>query len=368
MNGVSPFEVAIPDESIRELTSKLASTRWVADSEHLDWAPGPPPSFVRSLCDYWAETFNWRNFENRINREKQVVTEIDGLRLHAIHRESGNQNAVPLILIHGWPGAFTEYLELCRPLAEPMSDQPAFHVVAPSLPGYGFSTTRHGVTPQKIAYYFVVLMERLGYKRFMVQGGNWGSLIGTEMARQYPERVIGLHLNSISGRPPEEEAEVSDEERSWIVDATSVPHMTLLSTKPATPAYALNDSPAGLASWIGEKLCDWTDNHGDDKPALSYDQMLGIIALYWFTGTIGSSMRLYYEFAHNPPEDRYVETPTAVALFPKSIARIPRSWAEHHYNIARWTVFDGGGHFPALEVPDILIRDVRQFAAEILSG
>ncbi len=395
MNAPTPFVVQIPDQALVDLEARLRHTRWVVDPHHGDWGPGPPPGFVHQLCHHWQHHFDWRAFEARINRQPQVRLEMDGLAIHAIHRPSSRPDAVPLILIHGWPGAFVEYLDLCDPLAEPLNGEllngellngellngeplngepvegePAFHVVVPSLPGYGFSTTRPGVNPQRIADHLVALMEGLGYQRFMVQGGNWGSLIGTEMARRWPERVMGLHLSSISGSAPQvaEGFPVEDHERSWITEPASFPHFALLTQKPASPAYALNDSPAGLAAWIGEKLHDWADNGGAGESGLGPQRMLEIIALYWFTGTIGSAMGLYREFIQGMPEERFVTVPTAVALFPRSIAKMPRSWARRLYQIQRWTVFDRGGHFPALETPELLLADIRAFARELALG
>jgi microsomal epoxide hydrolase len=271
---------------------------------------------------------------------------------------------VPLLLVHGWPGAFTEFLDLYEPLAAPPANEPAFHVITPSLPGYGYSTTKPGVSPQRIAAIFAVLMERLGYERYIVQGGDWGSLVGTEIARQFPERVIGLHLNLVNGSPPPDRDSIAltPEEQSWIAhhgEWVGLPHVALNSQKPASFAHALNDSPAGLAAWIGDKIHDWMDREG---APLSFDRMIGIIAIYWFTQTAGSSARLYYEMMHDPPAERFVTAPTAGAILPKEIVKIPRAWAERHYNIVQWTVFDRGGHFAAMEVPELLLADLRRFA------
>lgn len=367
MSKVNPFKVAVPDADLADLRARLEATRWVEDPANSGWRYGPPISFVRRLCAHWLHGFDWRALETRINRELQITTEIEGLTIHTIHRRSSRPDATPLILLHGWPSSFLEFLDMLEPLAEPPAGERAFHVVAPSLPGYGFSTTRPGVTPQRIASIFVELMERLGYSRFMIQGGNWGSLIGTEMARQRPERVTGLYLSTVSGSPPPDidALPISDEERSWIADHFSYPHFGLLSQKPMSPSYALNDSPAGLAAWIGEKLHDWSDNPGADESALSLDQMVGTIALYWFTKTIGPSSMLYYEMVQDMAEERFVAVPTAIAVFPKSIVKLPRSWAARHYNIKRWNVFDRGGHLAAMEVPDLLTQELREFATSL---
>ena len=370
MTEIHPFEVRIPDEALADLHARLKATRWIDDIFVGDWRFGAPLPFVRSLCDYWLHAFDWRALEARINSQPNIKTEIDGITVHSVNRRSTKPDAVPLILIHGWPGSFLEFQDLWEQLAEPPSGEPAFHVVTPSLPGYGFSSTKPGMTPQRIAAVFAALMERLGYARYLIQGGDWGSLIGTEMARQFPDRVIGLHLNLVNGSPPpdKDRMALSPEEQSWIVDFgswTMYPHFVLQTQKPASLAHALNDSPAGLAAWIGEKIHDWADQGDSAKSAISQEQLLANIALYWFTGTAGSSARLYYEMLHDPPTERYVSVPTAGAIFPKEVAKIPRKWAEQHYNIQQWSVYARGGHFPAMECPDILIRDIRRFTAAL---
>ena len=214
LNDVTPFQVRISDQALADLQTRLENSRWIQDVFESDWRYGTPPPFVQSLCEHWQNSFDWRSLEARINREPQIVTEVDELKLHSVHRRSSRHDAIAVILIHGWPGAFLEYLDLCEPLCEAPADEPAFHVIIPSLPGYGFSASRPGVTPQRIASLFVTLMDRLGYQRFIIQGGNWGSLIGTEIARQFPERVIGLHLSSISGSQPtgRDDLPISEEE------------------------------------------------------------------------------------------------------------------------------------------------------------
>jgi len=335
-----------------------------------DWQFGAPLPFVRDLCAYWLEEFDWRALEARVNRLEQVNLQLDGLGLHSLVQRSPDAAAAPVLLLHGWPGSCLDFLELCGRLAHPPEGRPAFHAVAPSLPGYGFSTTRPGVGPQHIAGMLVRLMDGLGFGRFMVHGGNWGSVIGTEIARQFPERVIGLHLSSVSGGPPPagEDCAVSEEERGWLVDPGSFPHFALLSRAPAAPAHALNDSPAGLAAWLAEKLHDWADNRFSAGSALSPEFMLRSIALYWLTGCIASSMRLYYEMVQSPPRERYVAAPTAVAVFPASVAKLPRAWTQRLYNLQQWTVYERGGHFPALELPAVLAEDLRRFAHALLSG
>ncbi|TGD71308.1 epoxide hydrolase [Mangrovimicrobium sediminis] len=368
MSDLRNFILEIPQAELDDLHTRLRSTRWLQDSFDGDWAYGAPLPFVRELCAYWLEGFDWRAVEAKANSHRQCLARVDGLDVHAMYRQSSHPDAIPLLLLHGWPSSCLDFLDLLEPLAEPPVGQPAFHPVAASLPGYAFSTSRPGMTPQAMAPILVGLMEQLGYQRFAVQGGDWGSLVGTELARQFPERVIGLHLNLVNGSPPEDPdaLPLDDEEKTWttaIDDWRSYPHLTLQSQKPASLSHALNDSPAGLAAWIGEKLHDWTDNR--DGPAVSPDQMLANIALYWFSGCAGSASRLYYEMAHNPVQERYVTVPTAGAIFPLEVVKLPRAWAERHYNIVQWTVYERGGHFPAWEQPAALLDDLRRFAAHL---
>lgn len=360
---VRPFEVKIPEEALVDLQSRLAASRWIDDPYEGDWDCGAPLPFVKNLCAYWQEQFDWRALEAKINRFENVRTDVDGLALHCLHHRSTRADATAIVLLHGWPTSFLEFLHLCEPLAQPGQDEPAFHVIVPSLPGYGFSATRKGIGPQEAAGLIAEMVRRLGYEKYMVQGGDWGSMVATEMARQFPENVIGLHLNCVNGAPPPD-ADVSAlpaQEQEWageLGNYLTYPHLILQGQKPASIAHALNDSPAGLAAWIGEKLHDWVE----DGEAVSFDQMLETISLYWFTKTIASSSLFYYEVARRPPAERYVTVPTAGAIFPKEVAKLPRSWAERIYNITHWRVYDRGGHFPSTEVPELFLSDIRSFA------
>jgi microsomal epoxide hydrolase len=365
---VHRFTVEIADTELLEVARRLADTRWIDDPTGGMAGYGVSPEFVRRLCAHWLDGFDWRAVERRINAEPQILTEVDGISLHAIHRPSTRAGAIPLLLIHGWPSSILEFLELCAPLAEPAADAPAFHVVVPSLPGYGYSTTRAGVSPRRIAGQFVELMARLGYDRFLVQGGNWGASIGTEMARDWPERVIGLHLNAVNGSapPPEAAVPLSAADRALAEVYSKLltyPHFNLVAQTPFTIAHALNDSPAGLAAWIGEKLHDWADTELPGNPGLSLDWMVATAALYWFTNTTASAAMLYREAVHDPSPERFVTVPTAVAHFARETVIIPRPWAERHYRVVRWTPYPRGGHYPAVEVPELFLEDVRTFAS-----
>ena len=367
MGDIQPFKVDIPQSALHDVAARLRNTRWMEDVVGGDDRYGASLPFVKSLCDHWLNRFDWRALEARINAEPNIVVEVDELTLHAIHRRSSRADAIPLILMHGWPSSFLEFLDIIPALAEPPADQPAFHVVVVSLPGNAWSTVRPGITIPHTGRLMAGLMEKLGYPRFMIQGGNWGSPIGVEIARQFPERVIGLHLNSINGSPPPEgeQVELTAEEASWIKrpHARAVPHFVALSQQPFTVSHAFNDSPAGLAAWVGEKLRDWCDHrHG---PGVSLDWMVGTIALFWLTGTIGSSSLLYYELVHEGWPESYVGTPTAMVVFSEEFVRIPRAWAARHHNIVRWTLVDRGGHFPATEQPELFAADLRAFAREL---
>ncbi|MBW8755451.1 MAG: epoxide hydrolase [Sphingomonadales bacterium] len=364
------FRVEIAEQALDDLRARLSATRWIGDAIRNEPGYGATLDFVQALCARWLDGFDWRGVEARINALPGWLAEVDGLDLHFIHRPSPRPDAIPLLLIHGWPSSVLEFLDVCAPLAEPKGDAPAFHVVVPSLPGYGFSQTRPGVSPRRIAAMFAELMTRLGYRRFLVQGGNWGSAIGTEMAREWPERVIGLHLNAINGSPPPADAGIalSPEDRA-LADTYSrllaFPHFNLLAQAPLSIAHALNDSPAGLAGWIGEKLRDWADQDKPGNPGLAPDWMLATIALYWLTGTIGSSSALYLEAVRDPLPERFVAVPTAVIHFAGEIVMVPRRWAERHYNIVRWTRHARGGHYAAIEAPEDFVADLRGFAAQL---
>ncbi|MFV8817977.1 epoxide hydrolase family protein [Haliea sp. E17] len=365
MSRLQPFSLHVPQAARDDLDQRLRHTRWLENSYLSGWQYGVPVDFTRELCRYWQEEFDWHQLEDAVNANQQCLIHTDGLQLHALYRRSQQPDAVPLLLLHGWPSSCLEFLDLLAPLATPPEGQPAFHPVAASLPGYGFSTTREGIGPQAIAPLLVELMDALGFERFMVQGGDWGSLVGTEIARQYPDRVIGLHLNLVNGSRPAncEQLPVSAEELAWIDELDnwlSYPHLQLQTQQPASISHAMHDSPAGLAAWIGEKFFEWTDRRAGDT--VSAEQMLRSIALYWFSGCAGSAAQLYYEMAHNPVQERYVKAPTAAAIFPLEVVKLPRSWAEQHYNIVQWNVFAQGGHFPALEQPAALLQDLRQFA------
>jgi epoxide hydrolase len=359
------FEVRIPETALEDVQARLRATRWLSDDGYGDSA-GASLRFASELATYWLACFDWRALERQINGQPNFVTDIDGLRIHTIHRRSSRPDAIPLLLIHGWPSSFLEFLGVCEALAEPEGDGPAFHVIAPSLPGYGFSTTRPGISPRRIAAIFLELMTRLGHDRFIVQGANWGSTIGTIMAREAPERLIGLHLNSVNATPPDEPTALDPADQllaDKYLTLLGAPHFNLLSKAPQSITHALNDSPAGLAAWVGDRLCDWADPDLPENPGVDPDWIIGTAALTWFTGTAGTSAMLYREAMLDPVAPGFVGTPTAVAAFANELVLAPRKWAERHYNIVRWKRYERGGHFAAVEVPEVFLADVRSFAA-----
>ena len=376
---IEQFACHVPDEVIADLKARLRNTRFPDQIDGAGWDYGAELGYVRSLCAYWAERFDWRAAEARFNAFPQFTTEIDGEHVHFYHLVSPEPDALPLIITHGYPGSVAEFLDVLGPLSDPAryggDRADAFHVVAPSIPGYGFSgpTRRRGFNMARAAEVNLRLMERLGYDRYVAQGGDWGAGISTAMAVRAPERVEALHLNLISGRPADPDdplAGLSEEEVAQVAwkktyDANESGYQLIQATKPQSLAYGLTDSPAGLAAWIVEKFTTWSDCDGDVERAFTKDQLLENIMLYWVTGTINSAMRMYYE-SMGPGRmaglaTGRVETPTAHARFPAEIRPTPRPWAEQAYNIVRWTRMPKGGHFAAFEQPDLFLDDVRSF-------
>jgi microsomal epoxide hydrolase len=358
---MAPFNLCIAHRDIDDLRERLSRTRFPDEPPLEPWSSGTSLAYLRELLDYWRERFDWRAQEARINRLHQYKVPLGGIDLHFIHEKAADPRAMPLLLMHGWPGSIVEFLELIPLLRE------RFSIVAPSLPGYTLSfqpgQPRFGV--EEMADILAELMQRLGYARFGAQGGDWGAFVASRLAAKYPERLTGIHLNLLAvRRDPKEPASSADEisylQRlaHWLKEETG--YQWIQGTKPQTLAYALTDSPAGLAAWIAEKFRSWSDEPVDR------DAMLADISLYWFSGAIGSSFWPYHARLHRGwPFDR-VNVPTGYAEFPKEILRPPRSLAEKMYpNIRRWTVMEKGGHFAALEQPHALAREVGEFFARL---
>jgi pimeloyl-ACP methyl ester carboxylesterase len=319
---------------------------------------------------------DWPRFAARVNRWPAYRITHAGEQVHFVHVPSAVRAAVPLLLLHGWPGSFLEFQELIAPLTEVT---PAFHVVCPSLPGYGFST-RHSertCNAAAIADTMAELMQQLGYARFLVQGGDWGSVIAAELGRRHRARCLGLHLNLAALRPPPEDdparAAVLPEETAWLsaqaqLWADGMGYYAIQSTRPQTLAVALADSPLGLLAWMAEKYLAWSDRDAAGHSLVSDAAILDAVALYWMTDSIGSSVRLYFDEVHAPSAPTRVEVPTGVAVFPREIIKSPRAWVARQFNLVHWSLPARGGHFAALEVPQLLVEDLRAFATQIPGG
>jgi epoxide hydrolase len=362
---ISPFRLEVPDEALDDLRDRLGRTRWPDLNWDDGWSRGVPQLYLTELASYWRDEYDWRLHEARLNGFAQFVTEIDGESIHFLHVRSPEPTALPLVMTHGWPGSVAEFIEVIGPLTDPRSHggdpADAFHVVAPSIPGFGLSgpTRGSGWSVSRIAVAWGELMKRLGYSRYGAQGGDWGSRISWEVGREVAHAVVGVHVNMLvtpePGRPLDQRQHRFKHELSG--------YMALQASKPHTVAYALTDSPIGQLAWIVEKFKDWTDSVTVPEDAVSRDQMLTNVMLYWLTRTAASSARIYHEQARAggfgaPPPTR---VPTGVAVFGHDVVRPVRSLAEDLAPIVHWSEFGAGGHFAAMEQPEVLVDDVRTF-------
>lgn len=382
--GIHPFRIDIPQAQVDDLHERLDRTRWPDELPGVGWAYGIPRDYLKELAHYWRHEYDWRAAEAKLNAWPQFTTTVDGANLHFAHIRSPEPDATPLLMAHGWPSSIVEFTEVVGPLTDPRAHggdpADAFHLVLPSIPGFGLSgpTTETGWEFQRVAAAFARLMERLGYERYGVQGGDWGAGINRELGRIRPDRVIGVHLNLPASAPTqepsaEELAALSPDERArtlaswernraWMRDRQG--YADIQSTRPQTLAYGLTDSPVGQLAWIAEKFKEWTDSRDRPEDAVDRDQLLTNVMLYWLTGTAGSSARIYYERAHadywgGPPDPS--ATPTALADFPRDNFIPLRHIADRTNNIVQWTTYDRGGHFPGMEQPESLVGDVRMF-------
>lgn len=370
------FEIRVAERVLDDLAERLEKTRWPQTIEDSGWAYGTDAGYLKELCDYWRYGYDWRAAEQELNGHAHYIAGIDGTALHFVHERSPHEDALPLLVTHGWPGSVYEFHKILGPLTNPQahggSASDAFHVVCPSIPGYGWSEAPRepGWDVKRMAEVEAALMAELGYEHYGVQGGDWGGLVSPWIALTAPDAVCGVHLNMVIARPPDGFDPEEDTEGAKYLAAMKdyrqreMAYAHIQSTKPQTLGVALNDSPAGLAAWIVEKFHAWSDCGGEIESRFTRDELLTNIMIYWITGSIASSTRLYFETMASdrwgPPGD-FVDTPTAGAIFPHEIARPPRHWAENYYNVARWTEFDRGGHFAALEEPALLVEDVRAF-------
>ena len=377
---IEPFRVDIPDEELDDLRVRLRRTRWPERETVDDWSQGVPLAYLEDLCRYWADNYDWRTTERRLNELPQFRTRIDDFGIHFLHIRSPHADALPLVITHGWPGSIIEFLEVIGPLADPPhyggDAGDAFHVVCPSLPGYGFSDkpSRPGWGVEQIADAWAALMARLGYTWYGAQGSDWGTSISACLAQQDPEHVVGVHLTPPLAPPdPETLEDLSERERAALTSielsaASDSGYSQEHATRPQTIGYALVDSPAALCAWIIEKFHAWTDNDGDLESVLTRDELLDNLMFYWLPRTGASSARLYWQSLRQVNEwisgavNDSVTAPTGCSIFPKELQRPSRRWAEKRFlDIRYWNEPDKGGHFAAFEQPDLYVDEVRTF-------
>lgn len=373
MSAIQPFTLAIPDSQLADLNARIDLTRWPEKETVDDWSQGTPLAALQELVAYWRSGYDWRRCEARLNALGQFTTEIDGLHIHFIHVRSPHKGALPLIMTHGWPGSVIEFMDVIDALTDPEDPAQAFDLVLPSLPGFGFSgkpgATGWGV--EKIGRAWGELMARLGYDRWVAQGGDWGSAVTTAIGVQKVAGCAGIHLNMPIGRPLPEDLQNPTPAELKALGALQhyqewdSGYSTQQRTRPQTVGYGLVDSPVGLAGWIFEKMWAWTDNAGSPFDALSRDQILDNIMLYWLPANGASSARLYWEsFGSFAPQQ--IELPVAVSAFPKEILPTPRKWAERNYrNLVHWGDMEKGGHFAAWEQPLAFVSELRAAFAKL---
>ena len=372
MSEITPFTISTPEEQLTDLRNRINNTRWAEEECVDDWSQGIPLTYVREIADYWANQYDWRKSEQYLNTFDHFQTNIDDLAIHFIHQKSPHPDAYPLIITHGWPGSIVEFHKVIQPLVDPTKHggkaEDAFHVVCPSLPGYGFSgkPSQAGWGVEKIAETWDQLMVRLGYENYGAQGGDWGAAVTTQIGRNIGH-CDAIHINMPIGRPtPESLQDPTDEEKSALEGLTYYQewdsgYSKQQSTRPQTLGYGLVDSPVGQMAWIIEKFWSWMDCDGHPENTLTRDELLDNVMLYWLTASGASSARLYWESFGSFGGGDKVELPTGVASFPKEIIRSPRRWCEESYNITHWTTMPRGGHFGAFEQPELFINDLRIF-------
>lgn len=380
--AIEAFKINVPDSALSDLKDRLSRTHWPHAIPNSGWTYGLDLGYMQTIRDYWLNSFDWKKQEAEWNKLPHYRFHADGAQVHFIHMPGTGPRPLPIILTHGWPGSFIEMLRVVPMLADPQAfgadPSDAFDVVVPSLPGFGFSSQPEqiGMNTFKMAGLWAKLMQELGYSKFIAQGGDFGANVSTVLAWKHAEHVHGIHLNYIPGsfRPyvdpaespvTEEELRGQADDARWFEEKGGYCNVQI--AQPQTLAYALHDSPMGLAAWIIDKFRDWADCDGEVERRFTKDELLANVSLYWLTETIGSSMRLYWESRKAPLHfakgDR-ISVPTAVARFPKEEPFPPRSWVERAYNVARWNVMSKGGHFAAWEEPELLVQDIREFARQ----
>jgi pimeloyl-ACP methyl ester carboxylesterase len=372
---IERFQIAVDDSVLADLHGRLERTRLPDQIPGTDWEYGMPIDYLRQLIDYWRDGYDWRSQEARLNEFEHFHTSIDEQSIHFIHARSAHADALPLLITHGWPGSVVEFLDVLPRLTDPEAfggrAEDAFHVIAPSLPGYGFSEPPRspGWDEKRIAHAFVELMSRLGYPRYGAQGGDWGAQVTSRIGTLDQEHCVGIHLNMALGSPVTDGSPLTEGEqmdlaamKQFVSEESG--YANEQGTKPQTLGVALNDSPAGQLAWIVEKFRAWSDCDGHPENCFTRDQLITNVMLYWVTQTSASSARLYWESRHAEAATRklaFVPVPTGVARYPKEILRWPRSWIENQYNVVHWAEMDRGGHFPAMEQPELFAQDLRSF-------
>lgn len=382
MDAPTPFSVHVADSVLDDLRDRLSRTRWIDDLGDDSWTYGVSAAYLRELCDYWQTEFDWREQEATLNAFDQFVVSSDGQPIQFIHARSPEPDAMPLLLVHGWPGSIFEFATVIDPLRDPVKyggrASDAFHIVCPSIPGYGFSSplVGPGWGPRRVAAAFTELMLSLGYERFGTSGGDWGAIITTELGRaDQGAHVVGLHLTMPLGIAPDPDGPadvLSETDLDGMADwdrhqaAGNVVHVPINNTRPHTLAFALNDSPAGLAAWLLDKFRAYSDCDGDIERSFTKDELLAHFTTYWVTNTIASASHIYYERAQDASRQAvFVDIPTGCSIFPRDVRRVARPWADRLYRITWWHQMEAGGHFGSEEEPDAYIGEVRGFFATL---
>jgi pimeloyl-ACP methyl ester carboxylesterase len=369
--SINPFKIDIPQAQLDDLKARLANTRWPNAEPVDDWSQGAPLTSVQALCEYWQHSYDWRRCERELNSYPQFTTEIDGLDIHFLHIRSPHNDAMPMIMTHGWPGSILEFMRVIEPLTNPTAHgghaSDAFHLVIPSLPGYGFSgkPTCTGWGLERIAKAWITLMAKLGYTKYVAQGGDWGSGVTSAIGYINPPECQAIHVNMALAQPSAEDMEtLTERDQKALADIqyyfdSDSGYAMIQKTRPQSLGYGLADSPAAQAAWIYEKFHRWTDNNGRPEDALTPDQMLDDISMYWLTNSGASSARLYWEsFDHIFAEPMTI--PCGISVFPKELFRPARHWAERIYqNLIHWNELEKGGHFAAFEQPELFVNEVR---------
>jgi pimeloyl-ACP methyl ester carboxylesterase len=381
--SVEPYLIHVPQPTLDDLQARLARTRWAANSDADEWRTGPSPAFLHRLIEHWRLRFDWRGREAALNRFAHFSSDVDGVRIHFIHERGRGPNPLPLILTHGFPDSFVRFERVIGMLTDPVAhdadEADAFDVVVPSLPGFGFSgpPPAPGFTFRIGDLWHRLMTDELGYESFAAHGGDWGSTVTEQLARSHADAVVAIHLTDVPfwhlfqkpKDPSPDEQRFLERSEEW--QRTDGAYAFIQGQRPDTLAQALTDSPAGLAAWIVDKFYAWSDCHGDLERCYTLDELLTNVMIYWVSNTIGSSFRPYYDFTHAGVMRWMVEgvkawvgsdgVPAAFAMFPKDISQPPREWAERFFNVQRWTTMPRGGHFAAMEQPELLVDDIRAF-------